>query len=88
MRSTKALGEPPIMLGLSVWAAILHALSFVAPGEVPQLTLPATHEAILLAIDDLEHRRGRSGARVAAAAARASDRERSVARYRAQRAAG
>ena len=57
VRSTKALGEPPIMLGLSVWAAILHALSFVAPGEVPRLTLPATHEAILLAIDDLERRR-------------------------------
>ena len=36
LRSTKALGEPPMMLGLSVWAAILHALSFVAPGEVPQ----------------------------------------------------
>ena len=58
VRSTKALGEPPIMLGLSVWAAILHALSFVAPGEVPQLSLPATHEAILLAIDELERRRG------------------------------
>ena len=53
LRSTKALGEPPLMLGLSVWAAILHALSFVAPGEVPRLALPATHEAILLAIEAL-----------------------------------
>ena len=52
-----ALGEPPLMLGLSVWAAILHALSFVAPGEVPRLTLPATHEAILLAIEELARRR-------------------------------
>jgi len=57
VRSTKALGEPPLMLGLSVWAAIHHALSFVAPGEVPRLALPATHEAILLAIGELERRR-------------------------------
>jgi xanthine dehydrogenase large subunit len=56
LRSTKALGEPPLMLGLSVWAAILHALSFVAPGEVPKLSLPATHEAILLAIEELTPR--------------------------------
>ena len=53
LRSTKALGEPPLMLGLSVWAAILHALSFVDPGAVPRLSLPATHEAILLAIGEL-----------------------------------
>ena len=57
VRSTKALGEPPLMLGLSVWAAIHHALSFVAPGEVPRIDLPATHEAILLCVVDLERRR-------------------------------
>jgi xanthine dehydrogenase large subunit len=66
LRSTKALGEPPLMLGLSVWAAILHALSFVAPAEVPRLSLPATHEAILLAIDELQRRRAGASAPVEA----------------------
>jgi xanthine dehydrogenase large subunit len=52
--SGKAVGEPPLMLALSVWAAVKHALSFVAPGEIPDLRLPATHEEILLCISRME----------------------------------
>ncbi|HEY9787477.1 MAG TPA: xanthine dehydrogenase molybdopterin binding subunit [Candidatus Obscuribacterales bacterium] len=48
VRATKAVGEPPLLLGLSVWCAVKHALSFVSNGEVPKLKLPATGEEILL----------------------------------------
>lgn len=48
IRGSKAVGEPPLLLGLSVWAAIKHALSFVSFGEVPKLDIPATGEEILM----------------------------------------
>jgi xanthine dehydrogenase large subunit len=53
IRSSKAVGEPPFMLGLSVWAAVKHALSFVQAGRIPRLRLPATGEEILLALAEL-----------------------------------
>ena len=47
IRRSKAVGEPPLLLGVAVWAAVKHALSFL-PREVdPQLSLPATGEEIL-----------------------------------------
>jgi xanthine dehydrogenase large subunit len=58
LRSTKAVGEPPLMLGIAVWAAIHHALSRVEPGAVPGLRLPATHEEILGSLARLEARAG------------------------------
>jgi xanthine dehydrogenase large subunit len=54
LKSTKAVGEPPLMLGLSVWCAVKNALAAVRPGTAPALPLPATHEAILRTIDQLE----------------------------------
>jgi xanthine dehydrogenase large subunit len=45
--SSKAVGEPPLLLGISVWTAIKHALSFVSGGQVPRLNLPATNEEVL-----------------------------------------
>ena len=54
LHGVKATGEPPLMLALSVWAAIKHALSFLQPGVVPPLRLPATHEEILRSITVLE----------------------------------
>lgn len=48
IRGSKAVGEPPLLLGLSVWAAVKHALSFVSFGEIPQLSIPATGEEILM----------------------------------------
>lgn len=47
VRGTKAVGEPPFVLGISVWTAVKHALSFVSNDEIPRLTLPATNEQIL-----------------------------------------
>jgi xanthine dehydrogenase large subunit len=57
LRSTKAVGEPPLMLGIAVWAAIYHALSQVRPGAVPELRLPATHEEIVTCLARLEEGR-------------------------------
>ena len=48
---SKAVGEPPLMLALSVFSAITHAIASLAPGRTPPLDAPATPEAILRAID-------------------------------------
>ena len=50
---SKAVGEPPLMLALSAFSAIVHALASLAPGRVPPLDAPATPEAILRAADAL-----------------------------------
>ena len=47
LRSSKAVGEPPLLLAISVWMAIKNALSFVSGGAIPQLHAPATGEEIL-----------------------------------------
>jgi xanthine dehydrogenase large subunit len=49
VRGSKAVGEPPLLLGLSVWAAIKDALGYVAPtGQAVSMPIPATLERILL----------------------------------------
>ena len=48
---SKAVGEPPLMLALSVFSAITHAVASLAPGRVPPLDAPATPEAILRAVE-------------------------------------
>ena len=48
---SKAVGEPPLMLALSVFSAVTCALASLAPGRVPPLDAPATPEAILRAAD-------------------------------------
>ena len=52
---SKAVGEPPLMLALSAFSAITHAVASLAPGRVPPLDAPATPEAILRAADALRH---------------------------------
>ncbi|MFN0193421.1 MAG: xanthine dehydrogenase molybdopterin binding subunit [Aestuariivirga sp.] len=47
---SKAVGEPPLMLGISVWAAIFDAVASLSPGKIPALDAPATPEAILKAV--------------------------------------
>ena len=47
---SKAVGEPPLMLGISVWTAIFDAVAGLKPGQVPELDAPATPEAILKAV--------------------------------------
>ena len=54
---SKAVGEPPVMLALSVWLALRDAVSRTGdPGLMPKLDAPATPEAILMAIEDLRQR--------------------------------
>ncbi len=48
IKGSKAVGEPPLMLGISVWTAVKHALSFVSNGKLPKLRIPATNEEILM----------------------------------------
>lgn len=55
---SKAVGEPPLMLAISVWSAIADAIHSVAPGRVVNLQAPATPEAILTAIEGLIETKG------------------------------
>ena len=48
---SKAVGEPPFMLAISVYSAILDAVHAAKPGGQPQLEAPCTPEAILNAIN-------------------------------------
>jgi len=50
---SKAVGEPPLMLGISVFAAIADALHSLAPGKSVPLDAPATAEAIRRAAKEL-----------------------------------
>ncbi|TBW37235.1 xanthine dehydrogenase molybdopterin binding subunit [Siculibacillus lacustris] len=52
---SKAVGEPPVMLAISVHSAILRAIASLAPGVVPPLEAPATPEAILAAVRAVKH---------------------------------
>ena len=54
IRRSKAVGEPPLMLCLSVWSAVKHALSSVQKDACPQLNLPATAEEILRRLTELK----------------------------------
>ncbi len=47
---SKAVGEPPLMLGIAVWTAIFDAIASLKPGTVPALQAPATPEAIMHAV--------------------------------------
>src|SRR5262249_13983555 len=44
---SKAVGEPPLMLAIAVWAAAKNALSYVSPAASVELRLPATGEEML-----------------------------------------
>ena len=44
---SKAVGEPPFVLGISVGAAAKSALSSLSPGRSPPLSFPATSEELL-----------------------------------------
>jgi xanthine dehydrogenase large subunit len=48
---SKALGEPPLILGISVWLAVKDALRTCGPGAAAALRIPATGEGILLAME-------------------------------------
>ena len=51
---SKAVGEPPLMLGISVFAAITDAVNSARPGGGSALDAPATPEAILKALGPVD----------------------------------
>ena len=54
---SKAVGEPPLMLAISVWLAIRDALASLNPGTDPiALDAPATPERVLMAVEALRAR--------------------------------
>jgi xanthine dehydrogenase large subunit len=58
---SKAVGEPPLMLSISVWLAIRDAIASIADHRfAPNLDAPATPERVLTAIDDLHAQAAKS----------------------------
>jgi xanthine dehydrogenase large subunit len=56
---SKAVGEPPFMLAISVFSALTHAVAAAAPGKgLPKLDAPATPERVLGALTELKRRDG------------------------------
>jgi xanthine dehydrogenase large subunit len=54
---SKAVGEPPLMLAISVFSALTDAVASVADHQLmPNLDAPATPERILAAVEDLRQR--------------------------------
>jgi xanthine dehydrogenase molybdopterin-binding subunit B len=51
---SKAVGEPPLMLGISVFAAIADAIHAARPGQPVALDAPATPEAVLKALGPVD----------------------------------
>lgn len=55
IKRSKAVGEPPFMLGISVFEALSHAVASVADyRECPRLDAPATPERVLMAVERLK----------------------------------
>ncbi|MES0813089.1 xanthine dehydrogenase molybdopterin binding subunit [Roseibium sp. SCPC15] len=56
IKRSKAVGEPPFMLGISVFEALSMAVASVADyRECPRLDAPATPERVLLAVERLRN---------------------------------
>ncbi len=53
IHGSKAVGEPPLLMAISIWAAVKHALGFLGQGRIPRLDLPATNEEILMRMTEL-----------------------------------
>ncbi|MCF6299789.1 MAG: molybdopterin-dependent oxidoreductase, partial [Proteobacteria bacterium] len=54
VRASKAVGEPPLVLGLSVWAAIKDAIHSAGIKNTSKLKLPATNEEIIRLLGEFE----------------------------------
>jgi xanthine dehydrogenase large subunit len=48
VHGSKAVGEPPFLLGISAWTAIKDALRYKAGEKIPQIISPATPEVVLM----------------------------------------
>ncbi|MEP0944392.1 MAG: xanthine dehydrogenase molybdopterin binding subunit [Rhizobiaceae bacterium] len=52
---SKAVGEPPLMLAISVWLALRDAVSSLSDGKLAaNLDAPATPERVLFAVEDMQ----------------------------------
>jgi xanthine dehydrogenase large subunit len=59
---SKAVGEPPLMLAISVWLAVRDAISGLVDFRLsPQLDAPATPERVLAAITEIRRRDAGAG---------------------------
>ncbi|MCD4735246.1 MAG: xanthine dehydrogenase molybdopterin binding subunit [Bacteroidales bacterium] len=57
IKQSKAVGEPPFMLALSVWLAIKDAVSSVGNHTIePEFSLPASNEIILESIEKIKEK--------------------------------
>ena len=65
IHGSKAVGEPPLMLAISVREAIRDAIAAFGTGGLVELPSPATHEAIFLAVEAQRAGAGRELAAVA-----------------------
>jgi xanthine dehydrogenase large subunit len=50
---SKGVGEPPVLLAVSAFCALMDAIGSLAPGRAVELDAPATPEAVLRAIERL-----------------------------------
>jgi xanthine dehydrogenase large subunit len=51
---SKAVGEPPLLLGTSVWTAVKNGLSYRSQKVLPKISSPATSEVILMELSRYE----------------------------------
>lgn len=62
---SKAVGEPPLMLGISVWCALKDACASVADYKIsPPLAVPATPEAVYYAMQAAQNHQASEEARL------------------------
>jgi xanthine dehydrogenase large subunit len=55
IKRSKAVGEPPLLLGICAFTAIKNALSYATGGTMPQLEHPATSEQVLRVLWQFAH---------------------------------
>ncbi len=51
---SKAVGEPPFLLGISVWTALKNALRYKSAEKIPNIKSPATPEELLMELGQYE----------------------------------
>lgn len=64
IRRSKAVGEPPLMMGISVWAAVKDALAHLPSEAKADLKLPATGEEILRCLTALADKSAASESKI------------------------
>jgi xanthine dehydrogenase large subunit len=55
---SKAVGEPPLMLGIAVFHALKDAVAATGNGRTPRFDSPATPERVLMAIEEQRRKAG------------------------------